>query len=100
MDKLEKKLKEELLQRFHERELLEHEVDTTSIDGLFEIYNQLGGIGADSQQKELENDFAMLEEIIGELDAEEMSVLKSTNQALFIVLIQKVFNFLQVLQSY
>lgn len=47
--KLEKKMKEELQQRFHERELLEHEVDTTSIDGMFEIYNQLGGLGADSQ---------------------------------------------------
>ena len=48
--KLEKKMKDELMQRFHERELLDDEVDTTSIDGMFEIYNQLGGIGADSQQ--------------------------------------------------
>jgi hypothetical protein len=36
----------------------------------------------------------MLEEIIGELNYEEMSVLKATNPNVFILLIQKVFNFL------
>ena len=45
---LEDKMKKELMHRFHERQLLEHEVDTTSIDGMFDIYNQLGGIGAES----------------------------------------------------
>ena len=90
-------MKEELMQRFHERELLDHEVDTTSIDGMFEIYNQLGGLGADSQQKELEADLAALEEIIGDLNRDEMSILKETNPGLFALLIQKVFNFLMYL---
>lgn len=80
-------MKKELMQRFHERELLDHEVDTTSIDGMFEIYNQLGGLGADSQQKELEADLAALEEIIGELNRDEMSILKETNPGIFILLI-------------
>ena len=39
----------------------------------------------------------MLEEIIGEINYDEMSVLKATNPGLFIVLIQKVFNFLMYL---
>ena len=94
---LEEKMKKELMQRFHERQLLEHEVDTTSIDGMFDIYNQLGGIGADSQQKELEEDFAALEEIIGELNYDEMAVLKQTNPVMFIILIERVFNFLMYL---
>lgn len=54
-------MKDELMKRFHEREILENEVDNTSIDGMFDIYNELGGLGADSQQKELERDFEMLE---------------------------------------
>ena len=95
--KLEAKMKDELMKRFEERQLLDHEVDTTSIENMFEIYNQLGGLGADAQQKELEKDFEMLEEIIGELNYEEMSVLKATNPGLFVVLIQKVFNFLMYL---
>ena len=90
----EVKMKEELMKRFEERQLLDHEVDTTSIDGMFDIYSSLGGLGADSQQKELQKDFEMLEEIIGELNYEEMSVLKATNPNVFILLIQKVFNFL------
>jgi hypothetical protein len=49
----EVKMKEELMKRFEERQLLDHEVDTTSIDGMFDIYSSLGGLGADSQQKEL-----------------------------------------------
>lgn len=67
---LEKKMKDELMQRFHERELLEDEVDTTSIDDMFDIYSELGGLGEDSQQQELEDDFKALEEIVGELDYE------------------------------
>jgi hypothetical protein len=39
LSKLEAKMKEELMQRFEERQLLENEVDTTSIDGMFEIYS-------------------------------------------------------------
>ena len=39
----------------------------------------------------------MLEEIVGKLDYEEMAVLKSTNPSLFMILIQKVFNFLMYL---
>ena len=94
---LEKKMKDELMQRFHERELLEDEVDTTSIDDMFDIYSELGGLGEDSQQQELEDDFKALEEIVGELDYEQMSILKQTNPGMFIVLIFKVFNFLMYL---
>ena len=83
--------------RFKERKLLAHEVDTSSMEQMFEIYTNLGGLGQDSMQRELEYDFAQLQEIIGELDYEEMAVLKSTNPSLFIILIQKVFNFLMYL---
>ena len=40
-------------QRFKERKLLEHEVDTTSIDSLFEIYSNLGGLGEKAMQEEI-----------------------------------------------
>ena len=77
----------ELEQRFKERELQLHEVDTTSIDQMFDIYSNLGGLGPDAMQQELINDFSQLEEIIGELNYEEMAVLKASNPNLFIVLI-------------
>ena len=64
---------------------------------MFEIYSELGGLGQDSMQLELQKDFADLEEIIGELNYEEMAVLKSTNPGLFIIIVQKVFNFLMYL---
>jgi len=64
---------------------------------MFEIYSQLGGLGQDSMQLELQKDFAELEEIIGELNYEEMAVLKSSNPGLFIIIIQKVYNFLMYL---
>jgi hypothetical protein len=44
--------------RFQERKILNHEVDTTSIDSLFDIYNELGGLGEKSMQKEIEADFS------------------------------------------
>jgi hypothetical protein len=90
-------MQKELMQRFKERELLDHEVDTTSMDEMFNIYNDLGGLGQDSMQRELEEDFAQLEEILGELNYEEMSVLRATNPNLFIIIIQKVYNFLMYL---
>ena len=40
----------ELEQRFKERELQLHEVDTTSIDQMFDIYSNLGGLGPDAMQ--------------------------------------------------
>ena len=64
---------------------------------MFDIYSQLGGLGQDSMQLELQKDFADLEEIIGELNYEEMAVLKSTNPGLFVIIVQKVFNFLMYL---
>ena len=44
-------------QRFKERQLLEHEVDNTSIEQMFEIYNGLGGLGQDAMKSEIINDF-------------------------------------------
>jgi hypothetical protein len=69
-------------------------VDTTSIDSLFEIYSNLGGLGEQAMQKEIEQDFADLEEIIGTLNYEEMAVLKTTNPNIFIMIITKIFNYL------
>jgi hypothetical protein len=63
--------------RFKERKLLDHEVDTTSIDSMFEIYSGLGGLGSESMLNEIENDFKLVEEIIGELDYEHMAMLSS-----------------------
>ena len=40
----------ELEQRFKERELQLHEVDTTSIDQMFDIYSNLGGLGQYAMQ--------------------------------------------------
>lgn len=76
LKKLEEKMKRELELRFKEREILSHEVDTTSIDEMFAIYSELGGLSQEKMQKELQNDFAQLEAIIGELNYEEMAVLK------------------------
>ena len=84
-------------QRFKERQLLEHEVDNTSIEQMFEIYNGLGGLGQDAMKSEIINDFQLLEEIIGELDYENMEMLKSENPNVFVLMLTKIFNFLAYL---
>ena len=48
-------------------------------------------------QEEIEQDLAELEGIIGELNYEEMSVLKSSSPGVFVLLITKVFAFLAFL---
>jgi hypothetical protein len=53
LKKLEDKMQMELEQRFKERKILDHEVDTTNIDDMFAIYSNLGGLGQDSMQREL-----------------------------------------------
>ena len=83
--------------RFEERRLLDHEVDTTSIDQMFQIYNGLGGLGPDAMKTEIINDFHYLEEIIGELDYESMEMLKNENPNIFVLILTKIFNFLAYL---
>ena len=48
LKKLETKMQAQIEQRFKERKLLDHEVDTTSIDAMFEIYNTVGGLGQEA----------------------------------------------------
>jgi len=43
----------EIEKRFQERKLREHEVDTTSIDSMFEIYKSLGGLGEEALKTEI-----------------------------------------------
>ena len=62
-------------QRFKERKLLDHEVDTTSIESMFEIYNTVGGLGEVAMQGEIMNDFEQLEEIVGDLDYDAMVLI-------------------------
>ena len=87
-------MQEQIEQRFMERKLLDHEVDTTSIDQLFEIYNGLGGLGADSMQTEIINDFHQLEEIVGPLNYDHMEMVKMWNPNVFCLILSKVFNYL------
>jgi hypothetical protein len=72
--------------RFKERKLLDHEVDTTSIDQMFEIYRGLGGLGEASMQTEIINDLKELEEIVGPLSYDNMEMLKSQNPNFVVVL--------------
>ena len=64
---------------------------------MFEIYNELGGLGKDSMKTEIINDFHMIEEIVGELDYEHMEMLRSENPNIFVFIITKIFNFLAYL---
>lgn len=84
-------------QRFNERKLLDHEVDTTSIEAMFEIYNTVGGLGQQSMQDEIMNDFAMLEEILGDMDYDTMVMLRNESPNTFVFVITKIFNFLAYL---
>ena len=45
---IEQRMQQELEMRFKERRISANEVDTTDIDSLFEIYSNLGGLGADA----------------------------------------------------
>ena len=45
LKKLQAKMQVQIEKRFQERQIMSHEVDTTNIDSLFEIYNDLGGVG-------------------------------------------------------
>ena len=81
-------------QRFQERKLLDHEVDTTSIESMFEIYNTVGGLGAASMQGEILNDFDMLEEIVGDLSYDSLGMIQTQNPNIFVFIIVKIFNYL------
>ena len=76
--------------RYKERQLLDHEVDTSSIDEMFQIYEALGGLGKESMQNEIINDFHLLEEIVGELDYENMEMLRFQNPNVYLMMLFKI----------
>ena len=94
LEKLEKKMQAQIELRFEERRLLDHEVDTTSIEQMFKIYHGLGGLGAESMLVEIIDDLAELEEIVGPLSYDNMEMLKSQNPNFFGVLLVQIWNWL------
>lgn len=48
-------------------------------------------------KEEIMHDFAELEEILGDVDYDELAAIKSVNPALFVIIVQKILNFLRFL---
>lgn len=64
------------------------------------IFHDMGGVSSqdeDSMKQELMGDFNELEEILGDIDYDELAAIKSVNPALFVVIVQKILNFLRFL---
>ena len=48
-------------------------------------------------KQELMEDFAELQEIVGNVDYDELAAIKSVNPHLFVIIVQKILNFLRFL---
>jgi hypothetical protein len=48
-------------------------------------------------EEELIADFAELEETLGEIDYDELAAIKAINPQLYIIIVQKIINFLRFL---
>lgn len=100
LETLRVKWQKELEKRFEERKVEQHTVDTTNIDDMMAIFHDMGGVSSqdeDSMKQELMGDFNELQEILGDIDYDELAAIKSVNPALFVVIVQKILNFLRFL---
>jgi hypothetical protein len=82
--------------RFRERKWLEHEVDTTNIDSLFEVHEEL--IGTDMLE-DIQADIAELEDIMGDLDYTSMARLQTQNPHMFLLMLTKIYDLLAYLAN-
>ena len=102
LETLRVKWQKELEKRFEERKVEQHVVDTTNIDDMMAIFHDMGGVSAqdeDSMKEEIMHDFEELQEILGDIDYDELAAIKSINPGLFVIIVQKILNFLRFLSK-
>ena len=64
------------------------------------IFHDMGGVSAhdeNTMKEEIMHDFAELEEIVGDIDFDELAAIKAVNPQLFVIIVQKIINFLRFL---
>ena len=67
---------------------------------MFQIYEALGGLGKESMQNEIINDYHLLEEIVGELDYENMEMVRYQNPNVYLMMLFKIVAMLGYLAKY
>lgn len=66
------------------------------------IFKDMGGVGSneeDTLREELIHDFEELQEMLGEIDQDELAAIKSVNPQLWLIIVQKIVNFLRFLSN-